>query len=231
MSLVSVFTDHVRQDKLDDYEERIAGLASQARKKHEAWRWVAQQTAFGPLSRIHYVSWHDDYADLEAKGDPQALFARVFGGKKGRDRLEDVSKCLLSTERALLQYRPDLSYPQERATTIPAVTSVAMVRARPGGQEAVETLLRHIAEAVPKTGEQAQIRTYQALIGDMQSYGIVRPLDRLADLDQQSVGRDLVIKAYGPQEGERIYREGLEASAETRREIRAYREDLSNPPS
>ena len=65
----------------------------------------------------------------------------------------------------------------------------------------------------------------------MQSYFVVRPLESLAALDQQSVGRDLILKAYGQEEGERIFRAGLEATLETQREIIAYREDLSNPPS
>jgi hypothetical protein len=142
-----------------------------------------------------------------------------------------VNECLVSNERALNQYRPDLSYPQERSTTIAAVVSVAMLRPRPGGQTTVEELLRQMAEAVPKTGEEAEIRCYQTLTGDMLSYAVVRPLERLADLDRQSVGRDLVIKAYGQQEGERIFQAGLEATLETQREILAYREDLSNPPS
>lgn len=231
MSLVSIFTDDVRQDKLNDYEELIAELARGARDQDEGWRWTAHQTAFGPLSRIRYVSWHEDYADLERQGDPLALFTRVLGEKKGRNLLEDVNECLTSNERALNQHRTDLSYPQERSTAIAPVVSVAMLRPRPGGQAAVEELLRQMAEAIPKTGEQAQIRCYQTLTGEMFNYVIVRPLERLADLDQQSVARDLLVKAYGQQEGERIFQAGIEATLETQREILAYREDLSNPPA
>jgi hypothetical protein len=231
MTLVSIFTDHIRPDKLSDYEELIAELAAEARKKKEAWRWTAHQTAFGALGRMRYVSWHESYADLEKHGDPEALFARVLGEKKGRKHLEETTECLWSNERALHQHRPDLSYPQERATKIPQFTSVVMLQPRPGSQAAVEEMLRQIAEAIPKTGEPAQLRTYQALTGDMQSYVIARPLDRLSDLDQQSVGRDLLVKAYGQQEGERIFAAGLEGTLETQREILSTREDLSNPPS
>jgi len=231
MSLVSIFTDQVRPDKLNDYEDLIAELARSAREQDEGWHWTAHQTAFGPLSRIRYVSWHEDYADLERHGDPLALFTRVLGEKKGRNLLEDVNECLVSNERALNQYRPDLSYPQERSTTIAPVVSVALIRPRPGSQAAVEEMLRQMAEAIPKTGEEAQIRCYQTLTGEMFSYVLVRPLERLADLDRQSVARDLTVKAYGQQEGERIFKAGIEATLETQREILAYREDLSNPPS
>jgi hypothetical protein len=230
MTLVSIFTDHIRQDRLDDYEEQISGLAAAARKKKEAWRWTAYQTAFGQLARVRYVSWHESYADLEKHGDPLALFTRVMGEKKGAEHLRDVGKCLWSSERAINQHRPELSHPKERVAKIAPLISVAMLRPRPGGQGAVEEMLRHIAEAIPKTGEQAQIRTSQTLTGDMQSYAVARPLDRLADLDQQSIGRDLLVKAYGPKEGERIFQAGLEGTLETQREILTYREDLSNPP-
>ena len=50
------------------------------------------------------------------------------------------------------------------------------------------------------------------------------------DLDRQSIGRDLLIKALGQSEGERIFQSGLENVDQLQREITFYREDLSNPP-
>ena len=38
MPLVSVFTDNIRSDRLGRYQELIAEIASEARKKKEAWR-------------------------------------------------------------------------------------------------------------------------------------------------------------------------------------------------
>ncbi len=229
MSLVSVFTDHVRQDRQRQYEDCIAELAASARKKKEAWHWGAHQVGFGPLSRIYYVSQHDDHADLEKHGDPLALFTRVLGEKKGQKLLEETSECLWSSERTLGMHRPELSYPKEPPHGVSPLTSLVMVRARPGHQEAVEELFRNVAEAIPKSGESARVDTFQAVVGDMLGYWLVRPLARLADLDRQSIGRDLLIKGLGQDEGARVYRSGLEAVAEVRREITTYREDLSNP--
>ena len=91
-------------------------------------------------------------------------------------------------------------------------------------------MLLKIAEAIPKTGESARIASYQAVTGDMLVYWLVRPLNRLADLDKQSIGRDLLVNAYGQSEGNRFFHSGLENVDQLQREIVFYREDLSNPP-
>lgn len=228
MSLISVFTDQIRQDRVRRYEEIIAELAAEARKKKEGWRWTAHQVGFGPLARIYYVSEHPDYADLEKHGDAQALFERVLG-KRGQKLLDEANECLVSNQRTLGVQRPDLSYTKEPAKDIPPLASLALFRARPGGQHLVEEFLRQIAEAIPKSGEPGSVAAAQSVIGDMLGYWIVRPLQKLADLDKQSVGRDLLIKAFGKQEGERIFRSGLEGVDRLEREITSYRGDLSNP--
>ena len=85
VSLISVFTDQIRPDRGRRYEEIIAELAAEARKKREGWRWTAHQVGFGPLAKIYYVSEHPDYADLEKHGDAQALFERVLGRQEGSE--------------------------------------------------------------------------------------------------------------------------------------------------
>ncbi len=229
MSFVSVFTDHVRADRIRRYEELVTELAAEARKKKEAWHWVSHQVGFGPLARIYHVSQHEDWADLEKHGDARGLFERVLGEKRGQKVLEEANECLVSTERSLGLHRPELSYPKEPAERVARITSLVLVRARPGHQETVEELFRNVAEAIPKAGESARIATFQAVTGDMLGYWLVRPLDRLSDLDKQSIGRDLLLKALGQSEGARAYRNGLEGVDQVQREIVAYREDLSNP--
>jgi hypothetical protein len=231
MALISVFTDQIRPERARGYEALVAELAAEARKKQEAWRWTAHQVSVGPLARMYYVSQHPDHADIEKHGDPLALFTRVLGEKRGEKHLDESNECLVSTERVLAVQRPDLSYPNEPPERVAPVASLAAIRARPGHNDTVEDLLRKFAEAIPKTGESARIGVAQQVTGDMQVYWLVRPLERLADLDQQSVGRDLLIKAFGADEGARIFRTGLEGADQVQREITTYREDLSNPPS
>ena len=138
-------------------------------------------------------------------------------------------KCLVSNQRTLGVQRPDLSYVKEPAQGVAPLASLSRFRARPGAQHLIEELLRQIAEAIPKSGEPGSVAAAQAVFGDMLGYWLVRPLQKLADLDRQSVGRDLLIKAFGKPEGERIFRSGLEGVDRLEREITVYREDLSNP--
>jgi hypothetical protein len=229
MSLISVFTDQIRPDRGRRYEAIIVELAAEARKKREEWRWTAHQVGFGSLARIYYVSEHPDYADLEKHGDVPALFERVLGVTKGRKLLDEANECLVSNQRTLGVQRLDLSYVKEPAQGVAPLASLALFRARPGAQHLVEELLRQIAEAIPKCGEPGSVAAAQSVIGDMLGYWTVRPLQKLADLDRQSVGRALLIKAFGKQEGERIFRNGLEGVDRLEREITVYREDLSNP--
>jgi quinol monooxygenase YgiN len=230
MPIISVFSITVRDGEIRRYEELVAELAAEARKKKEAWRWTAHEVKFGLLTRRYYVSQHEDFADLEKKGDPQGLFTRVLGEKKGQKVLEEVNEREVSTERTLGLHRPDLSYSPDQDQQIPQVSSLAVVRARPGHQQAVEAMIAKFAEAIPKTDESANLTAFQALTGDMLVYWISRRLNRLADLDHQTIGRDLLIKAFGPSEGDRIFQSSLQGIEQLQREITVYREDLSNPP-
>ncbi len=85
MSIVSIFTDQIRQDRIRKYESLIAELALEARKKKEAFRWTAHQVGFGSLARIYYASRHEDHADIEKHGDARAMFTRVLGETKGEN--------------------------------------------------------------------------------------------------------------------------------------------------
>jgi hypothetical protein len=210
----------------------ITELADAARKKDEPLKWIAQEVAFGSLGKVYYVSLHPDHADIEKHGDAPAIFQRVLGEKKGLALFGEIQGCIESTERGIAVVRPDLSYPQEEgAGERRPLTSLSTLRARPGAQAQLEELIRKVAEAVPKTGGQTRLMTYQALTGGFSNtYYLARPLNRLADLDRQPIGQEALVAAYGKAEGERIFRSGGEAIQDVLREILVLREERSNPP-
>src|SRR5258706_287067 len=111
----------------------------------------------------------------------------------------------------------------EKRSAIMSLISVFTDQIRPDRGRRYEEI---IAEAIRKSGEPGSVAAAQAVFGDMLGYWLVRPLQKLADLDRQSVGRDLLIKAFGKPEGERIFRSGLEGVDRLEREITVYREDL-----
>jgi hypothetical protein len=108
------------------------------------------------------------------------------------------------------------------------VAASTTIRARNGHFEACEELLRKIAEAIPKVDDPSTTITWQPLIGELGQYVVLRPLQSLADLDQQKSPPDLLSEAFGPAEGGLIYRAGLEAIESAERDILILRPDLSN---
>lgn len=172
-----------------------------------------------------------DFGALEALGTVDELYRRVLGEKQGDELFVRSSECIQARQHTLSIERPDLSYaPDATVRTAPAFDVVTLVRARPGQHEACEELIRKIAEAIPKVGDPTRLVTYQVVVGDLREYWTTRPLRRLADFDQQLATAELLNRAFGAAEGGLIWRSGNESIAEVRRELVAYREDLSNPP-
>jgi hypothetical protein len=229
MPLTSVLSERVRPKQVRRYEELVQQLAKRAVQRKEAWHWTAHQTVFGEVDRFHYVSEAPDFAALGARGRADDLVRRLMGEKEGNEWLREANEGVESVRHTVSMERPDLSYPPERrARPFPAAV-VTLLRARPGGREACEELIRKVAEAIPKAGDPARLVAYQTLIGDLSTYWTVRPLQDLGELDRQLQPADLLTRAFGAAEGGLIFRTGTEAIEEVRREIVLHREDLSNP--
>ena len=67
------------------------------------------------------------------------------------------------------------------------------------------------------------------MVGVLAEYWTARPLEDLSELDDQLPPAELLNQAFGAAEGGLIYRTGLEAIEEVKRQIVVYRQDLSNP--
>ena len=229
MPLTSVLSVQVRPDRFAQYEELVRDLAANAVKQLDAFHWTAHQTAYGELGALHFVSEDPDYAAIAARGDTRELILRVLGGDRGAKAMGKMLECIISQQATISADRPELSYPPEQVDRIFAAGVVTRIRVRPGGQDALEELIRKIAEAIPKVGDSARMLSYQVLVGMMGSYWTVRPLEDLSELDDQLPPAELLDQAFGAAEGGLIYRAGLEAIQEVRRQIVTYRQDLSNP--
>lgn len=230
MPFTTVLSERIRPERLRRYEELVQRLSKKAAQKKEAWHWTAHQTAFGEVvDTIHYVSESADFAAIGSRGLTDELVRRVMGEKEGNELLEQASECVLSRQQIIGTDRPDLSYPPERRDRTHPVAVVTTIRARPGGQEACEELIRKIAEAIPKVGDVARLVAFQTLVGDLAQYWTVRPVESLGELDRQLQPAELLNRAFGAAEGGLIFRAGLESIQEVRRQIVLYREDLSNP--
>ena len=229
MPLTSILSVQVRPELFAHYEEQIRDLATHAVRQKDSFHWTAHQTAYGQLGTLHFVSEDPDYAGIAARGDTRELILRVLGEDRGPEAMARMLECTISQETSISVDRPELSYPPEQVDQVFPAAVVTQIRARPGGQEALEELIRKIAEAIPKVGDSSRLISYQVLVGMMGSYWTVRPLEDMSELDDQLPPAELLDQAFGTAEGGLIYRTGLEAIQEVRRQIVVYRQDLSNP--
>jgi hypothetical protein len=228
MALVNVLAESILPERLGAFEEGVRKLAQRATEKREGWTWNAHQTAFGELGTFYFVSRTETWSELAARGTTEAMVQRVLGEKEGGRLLEEVRGCLRSAQQTVSLDRPDLSYPPEETGRASPFYVVTQARVRSGGQEAFEEFLRKIAEAIPKIDDPGRTLVLQTLVGDLREYRIVRPLADLRDLDRQAAPQDLLLKAFGPAEGNLLFRTGLEAIEHVERRILAHRPDLSN---
>jgi hypothetical protein len=219
----------VRPERFSAYEEAVRRLAERAIQRKEGFRWTAHQTAFGELGTVHFVSEDSDWTGIGTRGLPEQMVRRVMGEEKGQALLEELNGCILGGRSVISTDRPDLSCPPEEIERTRPAAAVTTLRVRPGGQEAFEELMRKIAEAVPKVDDPGRLITYQPLVGNLRTFWVVRPLQDLAELDDQLQPEELLTKAFGAAEGGLIFRSGLEALEDAERQIVLYREDLSNP--
>lgn len=230
MPLVNILQVQLRPDAVRRYEENIQRLAQAATKKKDAFHWTTHVATFGERPSINFVSMAETFSDLAARGTVPELVARCLGAKEAISFMDEVGDCVAAQRNTISVDRPDLSYTNAEFTpkTHP-IGVVTEVRVRPGGRDALEELLRKLAEAIPKTDDPTRIITHQAAIGNLAEYWTVRPARELRELDDQRGPDDLLQKAFGAAEGGLIFRNGVAAIEHIERSIVMYRPELSNP--
>jgi hypothetical protein len=231
MALINVLAEAIRPERLGAFEENVRKIAEAAASARDPLRWATHQTLLGEIGWFFFVAPARDFAEIQRLGTPEEMARRVLGEKEGRRALEVGRECIASARQTVAVERRDLSYPPQPSGSPAPLHLVTVVRARPGGQEAVEEILRKISEAIPKVDDPARTTVYQTLIGDLREYRVVRPLRTLEDLDHQLQPVDLLDKAFGSAEGGLIFRTGQEAIEHLERRIVAYRPELSNRPA
>jgi hypothetical protein len=229
MSLLSVLSVDLQPDRILDYQELAAELAENAREQSEPFHWTAHEVVFGGTSTLHFGNRAEGFADLAQRGLPPEMVIRVLGESRGPEALREFGASTQSARTSISVDRPELSYPADAETATAPAAVVTLINARAGQLEACEELIRKVAEAIPKVGDPARMTTFQTVIGNLNEYWTVRPLDDIAALDTHLPPSVLLEQAFGPAEGGLIYRSGLGAIEHAERSILIYRDDLSNP--
>lgn len=228
MPLVNDLSVDVRPEKQRQYLELCNELAERAGKAHESFTWSAFSTQIGQASRMHFVTTAADFAELASRGTPEEMFVRVLGESRAVDWLAEASVCATGQQTEVSVDRPELSYTPSEAEGPPAAAIVTVAQARPGQQESCEELIRKIAEAIPKVNASGRLVTYETVIGQLGRYWTVRPIESLAELDEQLPAPQLLSQAFGAAEGGLIFRSGAEAIERVERSVVVLRPELSN---
>jgi hypothetical protein len=230
MPLVNILSVQLRPDAIRRYEENIQRLAQAATKKKEQFHWTTHVVAFGEHPAIAFGSTAETFAALGSRGTVPELVERCLGAKEALSFMDEVGECVVAQRNTLSIDRPDLSYADaEFSPKTHPMAVVTEIRVRPGGREALEELLRKLAEAIPKVDDPTRIMTHQAAVGNLAEYWTVRPVREMRELDAQRGPDALLQGAFGASEGGLIFRNGVEAIEHIERSIVMYRPELSNP--
>ena len=228
MTLINVLAESVRPERLGLFEENVRKIAEAAASARDELHWATHQTVMGEIGWYFFVVPTRSFAEVQQRGTPEEMVRRVLGEKDGRRALEQGRECIAAARQTVAVERPELGYPPEPTGSPAPFHLVTIARARPGRQEALEEILRKIAEAIPKVGDPARTTVYQTLIGDLREYRVIRPLREIGDLDRHLQPAALLDKAFGAAEGGLIFRSGQDAIEHLERRIVAFRPELSN---
>jgi hypothetical protein len=227
MSLTTVLSVNVRPDSFATYEAQVHAIAERAVAKKEPFEWAAHQVAAGRLNTVHFVSQAENWGALAGREPVELLIRRLLGDTEGARALEQLAGCIASEQYTIAQERADLAYPPTASDFPKPFGLVTLFRTRPGGQDALEELIRKAGQAIPAIKDPRRFRAFQTVVGDLRTYWVVTPLESLADLDTMLPPAELLQRAFGA-EGALVYRTALDHIEQSERSITLLRPELSN---
>ena len=227
MSLITVLSTVVRPEKIRIYETLLQRIADEAKQKKDKLEWSTHQVTMGETGAFRVVSEAESWSELSERGNAQRLIQRLFGDKEAQRIVDQIRECVLQGRSVVCRARQDISLPANEEGGA-AQESVTLFRARPGGQPAVEELIRKVGQALEMLGDERRFTAFQTVIGNLRDYTTVMPLTGLGQLDARQPAQ-ILVDAFGA-EGALIYRNGMEAIEHSEREMSAVRVELSHAP-
>jgi len=227
MPLITVLRNNVRQSAAPQYERLIRFIAERARQDNDTFNWGGRVSTGAEGRAISFVTTVAGFAELAAREQPDDMIRRLYGEGDGNALIESLGEGVKSTSFSVATIREDLSSlaapPEE-----PQLALVTRLRATNEGALGVAELVRKVGEAAVKVDEERRNLVLQTLIGDLRNYAVVQFVADPAQLDQQSPVPELLVQAYGKEEGEKIFREGTRCIEHAESELSVPRPDLSN---
>jgi phage tail sheath gpL-like len=105
---------------------------------------------------------------------------------------------------------------------------VTRLQVRPGGQPAIEGVIRKVTEASQKIGAPRKVSISSTVIGEQGEYYIVQPIRDPAELDQMKSPAEVLAEAFGEKEGGAILAQSAAVLERVTTMLVTPRPDLSN---
>jgi len=231
---LDVYIAQVKPDRVADFTA-LAKKIVDANHRFNGDRWLTQSVVYGEGYTYAFVSWRQNYAEVDKATDAfMNALEKAYGKENTEKILHDVDSCLVSSRTELRKRRPDLSrkFPSDMAAYTNMVGASRVLRTtavhiRPGRAADFEALLKDAQAAGEKVGSTQPLLVSQAVEGTQgTTYYVTALRSGLDGFDKNPTMREIL-----GEEGYKKYLQGISDTVETAESmIMRFAPDLSNPP-
>jgi len=231
---LDVYTVKTKPEKVAEFNA-IAKKIVEANRRHNGDHWLASETMYGEGDTFVFVSFRQNYADIDKASETfMSALHKAYGKDAAEKILHDWENCLATSRTELRRRRFDLSRkpPKDAAAYAQLmggsrVLRTTAVRVRPGHVADFEAFLKEAKAAGEKVENTQPLLVSQAVEGSKGNTFYISTLrSSLAGFDNNPTIREIL--------GEEGYKKYLQVNAEsvesTESALYRFSPELSNPP-
>ncbi|MBV9482960.1 MAG: hypothetical protein JO249_19790 [Acidobacteria bacterium] len=231
---LDVFIAQVKPEKVTDFTS-ISKKVADANRRNSGDHWIAQQVIYGEGEVYAFVSFRQDYAEIDKGSDAfMNAMSKAYGKDAASKMLHDFEGCLMSSRSELRKRRPDLSrkMPSDMAAYAKLVGGSRVLRTtavhvRPGHVADFEAILKDVKSAGEQVESTQPLFISQGVEGTKGTTFYVSALrSGLDGFDKNPTMHEIL--------GEEGYKKFLQGSADaiesTESTLLRFSPELSNPP-
>jgi hypothetical protein len=167
----------VKPDRRADFDALNKKIVD-ANRRYKGDRWLAYEVEYGEQNTVYFVATRKNMAAIDQGFTAFMAAMKEAFGQAGTDKmLQDVNRCLISSQAEIRRRRWDLSYnvPQDAASLSKLIGESRWVRStivhvRPGHNDAFEEQVRAIKQAAESSNPSLTTLVSQSAIGQ---HGVV----------------------------------------------------------
>jgi hypothetical protein len=231
---LDVYIVQVKPDKVADFTA-LARKMVDANRRYNGDHWLTQSTVYGQGYTYAFVSWRQNYAEVDKRTDAfMDALDKAYGKDNAEKLFHEWDSCLVSSRTELRKRRPDLSRKVPNDMTAYAnmvgtsrVLRTTVVHVRPGRGADFEALFKDAQTAGEKLDSTQPLLVSQGMEGTLgATYYVTALRSGLDGFDKNPTMHEIL-----GDEGYKKYLQGVSDTVETAESmILRFAPDLSNPP-